>query len=359
MTAAVGSTGFLGPEAARGDDWTNGVGSGLWSAPLNWLDGTEPTPIDTADFPTPIPFGVAAIGLAAGETALSVSFDDSYTLGGGTLAIAGIGAVGVVPGETATINSALVGAFGLTKLDGGTLVLGGTNAYVGDTTVGAGVLTFGLSHRYGFDLTVAGGARAVLSPRPAGMGARTLQVDGLALGAGGTLDLNDNDLVVDSGAFAPIQAAVFTGFDNPAGPGIVSSTSDGSQILALFDNTFIGATDWNGGTISAGAIVGKYTYFGDLNIDGQVTGDDYTVVDANLGTDPAVGVEWISGDANLDGVVTGDDYTVIDANLGLGAGNPLSAAAVPEPAIGVAALGVALLLGRRKRRGPAGNRGAS
>jgi hypothetical protein len=32
------------------------------------------------------------------------------------------------------------------------------------------------------------------------------------------------------------------------------------------------------------------------------------------------GLEWLSGDANLDGIVTGDDYTVIDANLGLGAG---------------------------------------
>jgi hypothetical protein len=45
---------------------------------------------------------------------------------------------------------------------------------------------------------------------------------------------------------------------------------------------------------------------------------------------------WLSGDANLDGTVTGDDYTVIDANLGLGAGSPLASSrisldAVPEP----------------------------
>jgi hypothetical protein len=53
------------------------------------------------------------------------------------------------------------------------------------------------------------------------------------------------------------------------------------------------------------------TYFGDANIDGQVTGDDYTVIDANLNTTPLAGLAWLSGDMNLDGSVTGDDYTVI------------------------------------------------
>jgi hypothetical protein len=34
---------------------------------------------------------------------------------------------------------------------------------------------------------------------------------------------------------------------------------------------------------------------------------------------------------NLDGTVTGDDYTVIDANLGLGVGNPLTPPPSPNP----------------------------
>jgi hypothetical protein len=37
---------------------------------------------------------------------------------------------------------------------------------------------------------------------------------------------------------------------------------------------------------------------------------------------------WLSGDANLDGIVTGDDYTTIDSNLGLGIGNPLAPSAL-------------------------------
>jgi len=103
-------------------------------------------------------------------------------------------------------------------------------------------------------------------------------------------------------------------------------------------------------------VVGKYTYFGDANFDGQVTGDDYTIIDSNLNTTPASGIEWLSGDMNLDGIVTGDDYTTIDSNLGLGTGNPLSASAlfttnpVPEPGLATGCAIAMGLLWRRRRR---------
>jgi hypothetical protein len=194
-------------------------------------------------------------------------------------------------------------------------------------------------------------------PRSIG-GKKTLQVGTLSLNTTGALDLADNDLVVDSAAYTDIRAYVLQGV-GPSTTGIDSSTSTGSTRLALFDNALLGTplTSWNGGTISATAIVGKYTYFGDVNIDGQVTGDDYTVIDSNLNTTPPVGLEWLRGDANTDGVVTGDDYTVVDANLGSGVGNPLgggltpsSLSVVPEPAsLGLIA-GAGMLLGRRRRR---------
>ena len=166
-----------------------------------------------------------------------------------------------------------------------------------------------------------------------------------------TFDLADNDLVVSNGDLTMIRALIIDGFNT--GFGITSSTSNGSQILALFDNALVGSSAWNGEPISPNAIVGKYTYFGDMNFDGQVTGDDYTIIDSNLNTTPAPGLAWLSGDANLDGVITGDDYTTIDSNLGLGTGNPLSPASlspVPEP--GALGLAVSLVLfgGRRKRR---------
>ena len=89
----------------------------------------------------------------------------------------------------------------------------------------------------------------------------------------------------------------------------------------------------------------------------------YVTIDANLNNTPSEGLGWLSGDMNLDGSVTGDDYTVIDANLGLGSGNPLSASAlsgsmpagslsaVPEPA-SLATVGLALgaVMARRRRQ---------
>ncbi len=146
---------------------------------------------------------------------------------------------------------------------------------------------------------------------------------------------------------------------DPSATGIVSNTSQalgGLTILALFDNALVGASDWapgSGQTVSVGAVIGKYTYFGDVNMDGQVSGDDYSVIDANLNTTPAPGIAWLSGDANLDGSVTGDDYGVIDANLGLGSGNPLGASAlvVPEPAtLALMAVSGARILRRRRTR---------
>ncbi len=129
-------------------------------------------------------------------------------------------------------------------------------------------------------------------------------------------------------------------------------------MLMLFDNALVGATEWpagSGQSIGANAVVGKYTYFGDTNLDGQVTGDDYGAIDANLGTTGiAPGIEVLVGDTNFDGQITGDDYAAVDVNLGLGVANPLaasSAISVPEPV--TAALwggtGIAFLVRRRSR----------
>jgi len=93
-----------------------------------------------------------------------------------------------------------------------------------------------------------------------------------------------------------VQALVFAGFSSSpdaSKTGIISTTAqndNGKEILALFDNSLVNVADWppgSGHTIAANAVVGKYTYFGDLNMDGQVTGDDYAVIDSNLGNGTA------------------------------------------------------------------------
>lgn len=255
---------------------------------------------------------------------------------------------GNVTGTISDNASNPAGKVNLIKEGPGTWTLSAANTYTGATTVSAGTLIIGQSSRTSSSLSVANGAKAAMTPN----GNNTLQVNALTIGSTGALDLADNDLVVNSGNFNTIWNLVIQGVGNTTG--ITSSSSDGSQILALFDNALVGSSTWNGAPIAPVAVVGKYTYFGDMNIDGQVTGDDYTVIDANLNTTPATGLEWLSGDANLDGIVTGDDYTVIDANLGLGAGSPLAPSrietTVPEPtALGTMLLAGALLARRRTR----------
>ena len=101
------------------------------------------------------------------------------------------------------------------------------------------------------------------------------------------------------------------------------------------------------------AIVGKYTFFGDATLDGQVTADDYLVLDAHRNTVPDPKISWISGDMTLDGTVTADDYLVLDANRGLGANDPFAPAGfalLPEPCeIGYLG-GLALAIFSRHRR---------
>jgi VCBS repeat-containing protein len=174
---------------------------------------------------------------------------------------------------------------------------------------------------------------------------KTLYTRGLSISAGGKLDLNDNDLVAGySGAspFTTLQTWVLDGYSaspDSTKTGFVSTTSQntgGQTILALFDNALAGFTEYppgSGNSIAAASIVGKYTYLGDSNLDGQVTPQDYTAIDSNLGTTPPVGLAWFYGDLNFDGQVTPQDYAAIDSSLGLGVGNPLAAASYQSPII--------------------------
>src|SRR5439155_156567 len=105
--------------------------------------------------------------------------------------------------------------------------------------------------------------------------------------------------------------------------GIVSTTGQtspapGGSILALYDNTTGGVTEWPAGsgyTIDSTCLIGKYTLVGDVNLDSHVTTDDYAIVDVFRGI--TAGATWSQGDVNGDGQITSDDFSTMDVNRGL------------------------------------------
>ena len=150
---------------------------------------------------------------------------------------------------------------------------------------------------------------------------RFLHTRALAINATGRFDMTDNDLIFDYSGTTPyttVHNFVINGRNNAGGLGGIVSAGDGTSVLAVVDNAVWGKSTFNGVNIDSSTIVGKFTYFGDANLDGKVSGDDYVSVDANLGTRRP----WFHGDFNFSGTVTGDDYVAIDANLGKGTTDP-------------------------------------
>jgi hypothetical protein len=96
------------------------------------------------------------------------------------------------------------------------------------------------------------------------------------------------------------------------GPGINSS------VAALPANSHygIGYADGADGVVTglpSGQIEIKYTLLGDADLDGSVTGIDFTILASNIGK--AVS-GWDKGDFDYDGFVTGSDFTALVEHLG-------------------------------------------
>ena len=240
----------------------------------------------------------------------------------------------------------------------GNLTLLGPNTYTGGSTVsGTATLTFS-------------GAGS----RPA-TGTLTLGAD--ATPKGGTINLLTGETL------SQVQAELVAATIKPATGAAALNQTVGFLTTDQY-NTF------HATTLTTGGVTLKYTWFGDINLDGQVTLQDYRLADAGylLGFDGTSGhvATWLNGDVTgltassaPDGIVDFHDFAAMNAamtaegstvlaqdiyalnvsqfgapyaaaygaDLGLGAGPDLGA--VPEPmSLGFLGLGVAGLLLRRR-----------
>jgi autotransporter-associated beta strand protein len=221
------------------------------------------------------------------------------------------------------ISGAISGGGGLTVAGSGAVTLSGSNSYSGGTTV-AGKLIVGAAPALPANgsLTIQATGKTQFASNIGGV-----TIASLFITSGGKLDIANNHLIINfSGAdpISQIAGYLVTGYasGNWNGPGIDSSAVVAGSSYGL---GYADGADGIVAGLSSGQIEVKYTLLGDADLDGSVTGSDFTILASNLGKSVS---GWDKGDFDYDGFVTGNDFTALVGNLGKSA----SGAAVALPA---------------------------
>jgi hypothetical protein len=385
---------------------TWGAANGSWNTAGNWANGT---PNSATAFAV---FGAGAAGrtvtVDSPVTVQEIDFDNSgMTIGGsGTLTMDSPGTTGGVMGtfnvkQGAHVVSAPVAVnknllFHVAQA-GSSLTF---TQPLGDsqyefTKTGDGDVNLRGGRNGG--LVVLGG-NINLAPGSGTMVTKSILIVGSITNQRGSINLNDNKLVVDydgdlGAATSNIRSTISGSFAGGTwgGKGITSSVAvndpqkirgvgywEAAELLGLSGGQ---TATWSGQTVDATSLLMAVTYIGDLNFDGKVDGDDLALVDrarslygVSTSTDPrgiATGTAtWVNGDVNYDGAITAADYALIDKTFGVLHPGGLSPeflaqreaefgsqyvtdllASVPEPAsIGLAGVAGLAMAGRRRRR---------
>jgi len=288
----------------------------------------------------------------------------TMTATGGTLKFANTTATNITSGSTLTINSGVTvelagttsgtssGSTYVNVANSGTLNVTGTNQAVGDITNGgtgssvsvAASANVSATSIRADSLAVANGGTATIRasspssfPTPSGNNSGLSVLKALNVNSTGTLDLKNNDLMVDYTGVSvrpTIAAKIASAYNFGAWnqPGITSTTAASSSLYhslgymeASDYNTITGETTFDGLAFDATTVLVKYTWSGDANLTGIVDIDDYFQIDSGFANSLT---GWMNGDFDHNGVVDIDDYFLIDT--GFANGGALNS--LPEPA---------------------------
>jgi autotransporter-associated beta strand protein len=302
-----------------------------------------------------------------------ITFDSSFVVNANrSLSVTSAVAKLSTNGTINTWAGSISGTGGIEKVGSGTLVLNGANSYTGNTTATNGVLVLGSSLTSSPSFNIASGAAATIAVN----GSNVLSVSTLTIDPAAQLDVNDNDAIVNYSGTSPIgtiRGYLTSGFNNGNwnGKGIASTsaaTRGGPTGIGYGEATDLGITMLDGVTIPGSAVIVKYTYNGDTNLNGTVGTDDFSRFLDGLATG---GSTWGQGDFTYDGKVDlGNDFNlflagylanggalgelapVIEANASLSSSQKtMLLAAVPEPAsIALALIAAGGLATRRRRK---------
>lgn len=259
------------------------------------------------------------------------------------------------PGSEFRVSTASTAVFlgtvtGLSQFTGpGTKDFEGPTSFGGLDTTGTTIVgpaaTLNATHVREKALFVEG----VATIAPDGTANATSNVKSLTLEGGatptGTLDLNNNALVVDYTAPDPspiqtIRAQIAHAFHGGAWdrPGITSSLADSAaRGLGYAEASALSSIPAIFGAVDATAVLVRLTRFGDADLNGAVNLQDFNRLAADFG---GVGKVWSEGDFNYDTLVNLADFNLLAGNFGMSVGpagpTPQDwanlASAVPEPA---------------------------
>ncbi len=275
-----------------------------------------------------------SLSIATGQLAPA----GTYNLQNGTLAIGSIVMGSATGGGTASFNQ--TGGANIIQHE---LALNNLSRY----TLSAGTFTAGTIQLNGGTFALAPGYSGVAT------------VNGIA-NSSGAIDLGNSAMVVDySGSSSPlpaVRALVAHGF---AG-GLWNASGINSSIAAAVGadgtnhhKTAIGYADastlnigtFAGRSVDSTALLLRYTFAGDANLDGAVNTADFTALANRFNGSTQL---WTDGDFNYDGHVNALDFNLLASNFGQTASAPELGSLVPEPALALVAL-FPLAINRRRR----------
>ncbi len=176
----------------------------------------------------------------------------------------------------------------------------------------------------GEEFSIAGGGGAVVLQPPI-----VLQTGTVTISGNGVLNLKNNALIVQASPFNRIYGYVVAGFNGGAwnGVGAINSSTAAEDplhltALGIIDNSEAHYTTFAGRALTFGTeSLVVYTYYGDANLDGDVTLADFALIGTGLGSNP-----WYHGDFDYSGTVDGTDYDLFNASF-----QALHPGQVPEP----------------------------